>query len=248
MSALLRAELLKQRSTRTILGFLLFMLTLILFATVLHSLGLKATSLASHDDQMHVFGWGGIGALFAALVGAMSVTSEIRHGTIRPTFLATPRRGRVIAAKAMAGSLVGIVFGLAAEVFAIGVGSAALKIRGIPVHLDGGEIAQLIVGGGVAAALWGPLGVGLGALLRNQVAALVGLFAWLLFVEGLLFGLLPNAGRFLPGTAGSAIAGATTTGEVRPLLAPVVGALLLAFYVGAAATAGWIATTRRDIA
>ncbi|MFL5963459.1 MAG: ABC transporter permease [Gaiellaceae bacterium] len=248
MKALLRAELLKQRSTRTSLGFLLVMLTLILFAVVLHSFGLKASSLASHNDQMHVFGWGGLGALFTGLVGAMSITAEIRHGTIRPTFLATPRRGRVILAKAVASSLIGVVFGLAAEGFAIGIGRAALAARGIPVHLDGGDAAQLIVGGAVAAALWGPIGVGLGALLRNQVAALVGLFAWLLFVEGLLFGLLPTAGRFLPGIAGAAIAGATTTGEVRPLLAPAIGALLLAVYVAATATAGWIATNRRDVA
>jgi ABC-type transport system involved in multi-copper enzyme maturation permease subunit len=224
------------------------MLTLILFATVLHSFGLKASSLASHDDQMHVFGWGGIGALFAALVGAMSITSEIRYGTIRPTFLATPRRGRVIVAKAVASSVIGVVFGLAAEGFAIGVGSAALAARGLPVRLDGGDVAQLLAGGAVAAALWGPLGVGLGALLRNQVATLVGLFAWLLFVEGLLFGLLPNAGRFLPGIAGAAIAGATTTGEVRPLLAPVVGALFLLLYLAAATAAGWTATNRRDVA
>jgi ABC-2 type transport system permease protein len=248
MKALLRAELLKQRSTRTTLGFLLAMLTLILFATVLHSFGLKETSLLNHDDQMHVFGWGGLGALFAGLVGAMSITAEIRHGTIRPTFLATPRRSRVIVAKAIASSLIGVVFGLAAAAFALGIGSAALKARGIPVDLDAGDIAQLIAGGAVAAALWGPIGVGLGALLRNQVAALVGLFAWLLFVEGLVFGLLPKAGRLLPGTAGSAIAGATTTGEVRPLLAPAVGALLLVLYGTASVAAGWTATNRRDVA
>jgi ABC-2 type transport system permease protein len=248
MKALLYAELLKQRSTRTTLGFLLVMLTLILFAAVLHSFGLKATSLLNHDDQMHVFGWGGLGALFAGLVGAMSITAEIRHGTIRPTFLATPRRGRVIIAKALAGSVIGAAFGLAAEGFAIGVGSGALAARGIPVHLDGGDIAQMLVGGTLAAAIWGPIGVGLGALLRNQVAALVGLFAWLLFVEGLLFGLLPNAGRLLPGNAGAAIAGATTTGEVTQLLVPAVGALLLVLYGTASVAAGWTATNRRDVA
>jgi ABC-2 type transport system permease protein len=216
MSALLRAELLKQRSTRTSVGFLLVMLGLILFAVALHSFALKANSLASHDGQMHVFGWGGLGALFAALVGAMSFTGEIRHGTIRPTFLVTPRRGRVITAKAAASALTGAIFGLLAEAFAIAIGNAALAARGIPVRLDRGDYAQLIAGGAAAAALWGPIGVGLGALLRNQVATLVGLFVWLLFIEGLLFGLLPSAARFLPGPAGAALEGVTTTGDVRP--------------------------------
>jgi ABC-type transport system involved in multi-copper enzyme maturation permease subunit len=248
MRALLRAELTKQRSTRTSLGLLLVMLTLILFAVVLHSLGLHTDRLVSHDDQMRVFGWGELGALFAGLAGAMSITGEFRHGTIRPTFLVTPRRSRVIAAKAATAALIGVAFGLVAEAFALGLGNGALAARGIPVQLDGGDYAQLLAGGAVAAALWGPVGLGLGALLRNQVAALVSLFAWLLFVEGLLFGLLPSAGRFLPGIAGAALAGATTTGEVRPLLSPGVGALLLVAYVAAAITAGCFATTRRDVA
>ena len=248
MRGLLRSELLKQRTTRTNLGFLLIMLALILFAVALHSFALKAGSLASHDGQMHVFGWGGLGALFAALVGAMSITGEIRHGTIRPTFLVTPRRSRVIAVKALASCLVGLGFGLAAAGFAIGIGNAALVMRGIPVRLDGADYGQLLVGGTIAAALWGPIGLGLGAILRNQVATLVSLFAWLLFVEGLLFGLLSSAGRFLPGIAGAALSGVTTTGEVKPLLNPVLGALLLVAYLSVATIAGSVLTRHRDVA
>lgn len=248
MSALLRAELLKLRSTRTGVGFLLAMFGLILFAVALHSFALKATSLVTRDGQMHVFGWGGLGALFAALVGAMSFTGEIRHGTIRPTFLVTPRRGCVITAKAAASALTGVVLGLLAEAFAVGIGNAALAARGIPVRLDGGDYARLLAGGAAAAALWGPIGVGLGALLRNQVATLVGLSVWLLFLEGLLFGLLPNAARFLPGTAGASLAGVTITGDVRPLIAPAAGALLLLLYLAVALAAGWTSSNRRDVA
>lgn len=60
-----------------------------------------------------------------------------------------------------------------------------------------GDYAQLVAGGAVAAALWAPIGLAVGALLRNQIAALVGLLAWVLFVESLLFGVLPDTGRFL---------------------------------------------------
>jgi ABC-type transport system involved in multi-copper enzyme maturation permease subunit len=249
VNALLRSELVKQRSTRTTLGLALAMLALIAFAVLLHSLALTSDRLATAGDQMKVFGWGGLGALFAALAGAMSITAEIRHGTIRPTFLVTPRRGRVIAAKATAAAIAGIAFGLLAEGVAIGLGNAALAARGIDVRLDAGDYAQLLGGGAAAAALWGPIGLGLGALLRNQVATLVGLFAWLLFVENLLLGQLPHAGRLLPGAAGAAIAGATTTGEIRPpLLAPAAGAVLLVLYAGIAVAAGWVSTVRRDVA
>jgi len=127
-----------------------------------------------------------LGTLFAALLGAMSITGEFRHGTIRPTFLTTPRRGRVVAAKVWASMLIGVAFGLIAAAVAAGVGSAALAARGVKIQLDGGDYALLLAGGAAAAGLWAAIGVGLGAVVRNQVPTVVGLCAWLLFVEGLL--------------------------------------------------------------
>jgi len=127
VTAQLRAELLKHRSTYTNLGLFLAMLGLVLLAVLLHGVALPADRLESGSDQVQVFRFGSLlGALFAGLVGALSITGEIRHGTIRPTFLITPRRGRVIAAKIVASGLVGIVFGLVAVGAAVGVGSAAL--------------------------------------------------------------------------------------------------------------------------
>ena len=73
MSALLRAELLKQRTTRTNLGLISIMLGLILFAGLLHSFALTKGVLATRDGQMPVFGWGGPGARFASLAGPVSL-------------------------------------------------------------------------------------------------------------------------------------------------------------------------------
>ena len=244
MTTQLRAELLKQRSTSTNLALLLAMVGLALMAVLLHGLTLPADRLASASDQVQVFRFGSLlGALFAGLVGAMSITGEIRHGTIRPTLLITPRRGRVVAAKIVASGLVGIVFGLVAVCVAVGVGSAALAARGIPITLDGGDYALMPAGGIAAAALWAPIGVGLGALLRNQVATLVALFLWLFFIENLLVDFVPGVGRFAPGAAAAAITGL----DRDTLLAPALGALLLALYAAAIAAAGWIATVRRDV-
>jgi ABC-type transport system involved in multi-copper enzyme maturation permease subunit len=244
VSAQLRAELLKHRSTFTNPGLFLAMLGLVLLAVLLHALSLPADQLQSASDQAQVFRFGALlGALFAALAGALSITGEIRHGTIRPTFLIAPRRGRVIAAKIVAGALVGTAFGLFAVGVATGVGSSALAARGIPITLDSRDYTLMPVGGIAAAALWAPLGLGLGALVRNQVATLAAIFLWLFFIENLLIDFVPGAGKFAPGAAAAAITGL----DPDRLLAPALGALLLTAYAAAAAAAGTLATLRRDV-
>jgi ABC-2 type transport system permease protein len=248
VSAQLRAELLKLRSAPTIPGLLAGMVGLVLFAVLLHALGLTAEGIDGTEEQLMVLGRGEfLGALFAGLLGAISITGEVRHGTIRPTFLVTPRRGRVVAAKVWASSLVGAGFGLMAGGVAVGVGTAALRARGIEVQLDGGDYALLIAGSTGAAALWAAIGVGVGAVVRNQVPTLVGICAWLLFVEGLLVGDVADiaeVGRFAPGALGEALSGQSP----GTLLDPALGALGLAIYAAAFAVAGYLATTRRDVA
>jgi ABC-2 type transport system permease protein len=206
--AQLRSELFKLRSTRTGLGLFAAMTGLVLLAVVLHSL-LPAEALASRNNQLTILGRGEfLGALFAALLGALSVTAEIRHGTIRPTLLITPRRGRVIWAKVFASVLAGAGFGLVAGAVAAAAGVAALRARSVDLRLDGGDYVLLIAGSAAAAALWAAIGVGVGALVRYQVPVVAGICVWLLFVEGLVVGDLVGLGdvfKFLPGSAAAAI-------------------------------------------
>jgi len=242
----LRSELLKQRSTRTNLALAVGMLGLVLFVELVHGVGLAAEYVDSRTEQLEAFGRGEfLGVLFAGLLGALSITSEIRHGTIRPTFLVTPRRGRVVAAKVGVSMLAGAGFGLVASGSAAGIGAVVLGVRGIDVQVDGGDYALLVAGGAAAAALWAAIGVGIGAVVRNQVPTVVGISAWLLFVEGVLAGdaLDLGASRFAPGAAAEALSGQ----DPGTLLAPALGAVLLALYAAAAAAAGWLATTRRDV-
>lgn len=249
MTAQLRAELLKQRSTRTNLGLFAAMVGLVLVAVLLHGFGLAAKNVDSTSEQLTiVFGWGEkLGAVFAGLLGAMSITGEIRYGTIRPTFLVTPQRARVLAAKVLVSMFFGAGFGLIATALAAGAGSAALAGRSLDIQLDGGDYALFLAGGAAAGALWAAIGVGLGAVVRNQVPTLIGICAWLLLVEGLLVGDVAGVGavgRFAPGAAAAAISGQ----DPDTLLAPSVGLVLLALYAAAAALAGSLATARRDVA
>ncbi len=236
--------MLKLRSIRTTAGLLAAMLGLTVVAVALHGYGLPPTRLQSPSEQLSfLVGWGEVfGVLFAGLLGATFFTGEVRHGTIRPTLLVAPRRGRVVAAKCVAVSVAGLLFGLAATSAAAATGRAALAARGLDAVLDGGDYALLMAGGVAAAAVWAVIGLGIGATVRSHVPTLVGLVTWLLFVEGALVDNLPSVGRFAPGALGQSLSG------LHPdrLLAPATGGFLLVLYAIGAVAVGTLATTRRD--
>jgi ABC-type transport system involved in multi-copper enzyme maturation permease subunit len=244
-----RAELLKERSTATLLGLVVGLVVLVVVVILVHGVQLPAQSLGRRESQLVVIGRGGfLATLFAALLGALSITGEIRHGTIRPTFLVAPWRGRVIAAKVMVSSLIGAGFGVVASAVAVGVLTAVLQARGIGVELGRADYALMIGGSTAASALWAAIGVGVGALVRQQVPAMVGFCAWVLFVEGLLVGdtgWLGDVGKVLPGAAATALTGQQPASGV--LLSPWQGGLVLVLYAMVAAAAGWVATARRDV-
>jgi ABC-2 type transport system permease protein len=249
MTAQLRAELLKLRTTRTNLALLAWMVGLVVLVVALHVLSFSAGDLSRDSNQLKILGLGtSIGALFAALVGALSITGEFRTGTIRPTLLVTPRRTRVVGAKAVATILVGIGVGLVAEALTAGGEAAGLAARGIHIQLDAGDYAQLLAGGALAAAFFAAIGVGVGTIVRNQVATVVGLCVWMLFLEPLLLGDVPSAGKYAPEASAGAIAGAIQSQIADSLIAPGLGVVLLAAYAAVAALAGSLLITRRDIA
>jgi ABC-2 type transport system permease protein len=248
MIAQLRSELFKQRTTRTAGVLLASMVGVTLLVVCLHVFTLKAADLSRAANQPKVFGWGTtIAALFAALAGAIGITAEFRHGTIRPTLLANPDRARVVVAKAAAAAITGLVIGLLAAGLVAAIGSVGLALRGIPITLNAGDFTQMIAGGAVGAALWAILGTGLGAILRGQVGAVIGLCVWLLLIENILIGNVPSAAKYAPGASDGALAGLMPNAGTAALLAPIVGALLLAGYAAASAGVGLVAIERRDI-
>ncbi|HSP72196.1 MAG TPA: hypothetical protein VLN26_07505 [Gaiellaceae bacterium] len=237
------AELRKMRSTRTNLGLLAGMVGLILLTVLLNGLVPGAAELRSHDNQHAVLSAGTSAALFAALIGVMAITSEFRHGTIRPTFVVTPHRTRVIVAKVFASLLMGLLFGVAAIALSFGLGYGVLAARGIPLELGTNHILLLVLGTPLMTALWAELGVGLGALIKNQVFAVIGLIVWALVIENILSGLVPDVGRFTLFGASDAI----TAGVSEHVLPPIAGGVLLAGYVSAFVAAGALLVARRDV-
>jgi ABC-2 type transport system permease protein len=243
MSGQFRAELLKIRSTRTTAGLVAGMVGLTLLFSLLTGLLTKKPDLVTADDQRGVLAVGSLAGIFAGLAGIMLVTSEYRYGTIRPTFLFTPQRSRVLRAKVGAGVLAGAVFGVVGTALGFAVGYACLAGRGIDFALTGGQTALLLVGTVAGTALWGGIGVALGAILRSQVGAIIGLLAWGFIAENLVFAFLPGLGRFGPIHAEDALIGLTTD----HLLHAPAGALILVAWTAALSLAGITLAARRDV-
>lgn len=243
MIAQTSAELMKLRSTRTTVGLVLGMLALIVLFGLLAGLLTHADNLTTPENQRGLFGVGSLSGVFSALAGVLLVTGEYRFGTIRPTFLFTPRRSRVIGAKLIAGLLAGLIFGVVGEALGFAIGYVCLRSRGIPLALHGGSLTLLLLGTIAGVALWGAIGVGIASIVRNQIGTIVGLLAWGFVVENLLFAFVPSVGRLTPGEAGNALSGLTT----EHLLSAAAGGAVLVAWVVALALAGLALTARRDV-
>jgi ABC-2 type transport system permease protein len=243
MIAQVKAELLKIRSTRTAIGLVLGMVALILLFTLLTGLLTHTSGLTSREDQRELLSLSSFAGVFSALAGVMLVISEYRFGTIRPTILFNPARSRVLAAKVVAGTLAGFAFGVLGEAIGWAVGYAILDGRGISVVLSSSSVLLLTLGGLAGAALWGAIGAGLGAIIHNQVGALIALLAWALVVDNLLFGLVPSVGRFMPTRASDALMGL----RVQRLVSPGVAAITLIAWAGVLAVVGIPLSVRQDI-
>jgi hypothetical protein len=245
------AELLKVRTApRTTLGLTLGLLGLV-------GLGAGATaSDAGGDFREEIVAWDVLGvasvaAIFTLILGILVVTWEYRHGTITQTYLATPRRERVIGVKLAVSFLLGAVLAALAIAVALVVARFWLSYELERDHL---ELAGRIV---LGAALWSVFGAGLGALLQSQVGAIIASFVWFLVAEPIVAWQLESIGDYLPGSvldrlqnqdvveaSSGDVVSRSVSGEPYSLM---VAGLLAAGYAAALGLAGIVSALRRDV-
>jgi len=239
----IRAEIIKVRSTRTTLGLVLGMIAIILLFVILTAWLTSVGEMSGREQQRNLFAIGSFAGLFAALAGIMLVTGEYRFGTIRPTYLFTPKRSLVLVAKVVAALIAGFVFALVGEILSVGVGGVILDERGISVVLSHHDYTLITIGTLIGTALWGGIGVGLGMIVRNQVGAIIGILAWGFVIQNLLFNLVPSVGRWTPDQAQNGLMGLTDA----HLLDPGVGGATLVFWTVVICAAGAVMAARRDV-
>jgi ABC-2 type transport system permease protein len=239
---LIGAELLKIRTTRTFWGLTAGAVGLVLLIVVL-SLSLD-DSLNTETNVHDLLSVAGFSGLMALVLGVVVGAGEYRHGTIAWTLLVTPRRLRAVSAQTLACAIAGAVIGLTAFILAVAVAIPWLSAKDAPLP-SLSELFELIAGVVAYAGLAAALGAGFGALLRNQVAAIVIVLVALFVVDPTLAALDESLAGFTLSGLGAAINGASDDSE--NLLEPVVAGLVWALYALLFVTLAAIRTANRDI-
>lgn len=249
MIALLRSELLKLRSTRTALGMGIAAALVSLLPAVLLVAFLPKGTIGGGEARTILTAGSGLVTYIVLVFGILGMTGEYRHGTITFTYLATPRRGRVMVVKLVVFALVGCLAMLLALLLANLIGVIGLPIRGVSYPTPDGaalaDYARQIVTAGLITAF----GVALGALLRAQVVTVAGTLIWALMVEPLIVAFKPHIGTWLPFSVFSQVIstpigtdGATQSGISRP------EAFLLSIgYIAAVSVLAVFISMRRDV-
>ena len=242
MTPLLRAELLKLRTTRTFVALVGTALALSLLVVVLTTaLGDNLTE----EDVRDLF-TSDFSSLFIALLGVMGMAGEWRHRTITSAVLAAPDRLRLLAAKTLSYATAGMVLSLIVTVTIMAVGTLILSGRG-ETTLGAGDLADVLWRNLVVAALLGAFGVCVGGLLRNQIVAIVGLLVLSFALEPAVLAVAENVGRFGPMVgAPSGIQGINPFEEGK-LLDPGIAVLVMLAWVGIGFAATAVILRRRDL-
>lgn len=245
---LARSEAFKLRTTRTFYGVVGGALALVLVI----SIAAAAAAPYKHGDEpvRDLIGAASLAQLFALVLGVLAVSTEFRHGTITPTLLAVPDRGRLVLAKAIAYTVAGLALGVVAFAASAALVAAITSARGVGMTSPTGDVVRWVIGGALGAALYAALGVGLGALMRNQVGAIVGALAWIFVVESLL-GIIPGVGHALEkfgiGGLAAGLTGTAHGADASHRLGQVPAGVLLAAYAAILIAAGIAVMRRRDV-
>jgi len=213
MSVLLRAELLKLRTTRTFVALVGAALLLSLVTVVLVVL---LNDSFSENEAREIF-TSDFTPLFILVLGIMGLAGEWRHRTITGTILAAPDRIRLLTAKVLAYAAAGALLSLIVTVAIMAVGSLLLSIED-KTTVGISDLADVLWRNLLIAALLGALGVCVGGLLRNQIVAIVGVLVMAFVVEPTLYGLAPEVGKYGPiSNAPNGILGFIPFSDDKPL-------------------------------
>jgi ABC-type transport system involved in multi-copper enzyme maturation permease subunit len=258
--SIIRSEWLKLRTTAVpwvLTGIALLINALLILVIFLNRPGdngpgsgpSTAGYIVPHTTQQlrNLVGSGFQGYIFALLLGTLIVTTEFRHKTVTTSFLVTPVRTKLVAGKLITSAILGALLAVIMLVATVIGGGITLAARGGSFSDMVHQIPAVAPGMILVFALFAMLGVGIGSVLTNQVAAIIVVLGWFIILEGILVSLVHSAERWVPTGAATAAANLTRGSRDFGLFNWWQGALLMLFYGLAFAAIGSLILTRRDI-
>jgi ABC-type transport system involved in multi-copper enzyme maturation permease subunit len=255
---LVKAELRKLIYSSSTYGLLLASIFVAVLSTVI-------TPIVIEQDETGIFGSlqdqalvDGVYAnaissyIFAIILGILIMSGEFRHGTAVATFLASPKRAKVLFVKLAVAALAGATFQIISAAFAVAAGFYTLTFFEDVASPSQAVFTNLALAAVLSGATLGVVGVAIGSLIRNQLIAIVSTLVWLFILEPIVLLLFVDAGKWLPTGAitgmlalefESAAIGVSTS----DYLAPGLSALVLLGYGAVFAGLALVTSMRRDI-
>jgi ABC-2 type transport system permease protein len=249
MIRLIRAELLKLRTTQV--WFWLLIAAIAVTALLVIAQIAPHDAVRSQTDVYNVFTSSGTAYIVVFVLGVLGVTTEYRYETITPTVLATPSRWALVTAKMITYALLGAGYALVCVVVQLAIALPWLAAKNVSVSLGSNHIPAALVGVFLVLSLFGIVGLGFGALVRNQIVAVSVGVVFLLVIQNIL-AAIPGVKYAFPYTPGGAVAAIFTVVGSRDvngatLVAPVGGVVLLLLWAFVPAILGAMFTLNRDI-
>ncbi len=194
-----------------------------------------------------------LGMTIFMVMAILAMTTEYRFGTIRASFLATPRREKVLVAKTITLMIVGIVTALVCSFAAFYLTKLLASSPKAPMVLESSSDWRYVLGNAALFPISAVLAIALGTLIRQSAGAITILLVWSMLIEGLVV-VIPNVGPkigpWLPFSAGGAFVNDPTAFDGSPVTGsgptPVEGLLVFAGYAVVLWIIALVVMKRRD--
>jgi ABC-type transport system involved in multi-copper enzyme maturation permease subunit len=190
--------------------------------------------------------------IFALILGILIMSGEFRHGTAVATFLASPKRARVLVAKLVMAAVAGAALQIVSAAASLGAGFLTLSYFENVAEPSESVFSNLALAALLSGAILGLVGVAIGSLIRSQLIAIVSSLVWLFVLEPIVLLVFADTGKWLPTGAitgmlalefESEALGVSTAGY----LSPGLSALVLLGYGAVFTIIALITSMRRDI-
>lgn len=250
MGRLIHAEFLKLRTTQV--WFWLLLTTAAVSALLVVGQLAPSTGVRRAADVPNLFASSSQPYIIVFVLGVLGVTTEFRYQTITPTVLQTPSRWSIVTAKMITYAIVGIGYALVAVAVQVAMAVPWLSAKGVPVDFGNPDVRRALFAVFGVVALFGIVGLGVGALLRNQIVAVVVGIVFLLVIQNVVLAIpvVKYAFPYTPGGAADAMLLSnlhTSDFNGVTLLPPLAGVGVLLLWAFVPAIVGAAFTMTRDI-